>query len=160
VFASIIDICKDPLGDPDHVRCRVEIRHGGCGEVGVKTKVSCSESVTAAVSLICGTLVRRFGQTEGAIDNYSAVTKVGRLEVALGIMFSQVASPANHSFTAGQDSFVFAPNFGQVTITNFDPAKDTIQISQSIFPNISALLAATHDDAHGNAIITAGRLAH
>jgi serralysin len=55
---------------------------------------------------------------------------------------------------ASQDSFVFAPNFGQVTIANFDPAKDTIQISPSIFANMTALLAATHDDGHGNAVIT------
>jgi len=50
---------------------------------------------------------------------------------------------------------VFAPNFGQNTIANFNPAADTIQISQSIFTNVTALLEATHDDAHGNAVITA-----
>ena len=55
---------------------------------------------------------------------------------------------------ASQDSFVFAPNLGQVTIANFDPAKDTIQISPSIFANMTALLAATHDDGHGNVVIT------
>ena len=59
------------------------------------------------------------------------------------------------SVTAGHDSFVFAPHFGQITIANFNPAADTIQISQSIFTNVTALLEATHDDAHGNAVITA-----
>jgi hypothetical protein len=62
------------------------------------------------------------------------------------------ASPSNPSVVASHDSFVFAPNFGQVTIANFDATKDTIQISQSIFANMTALLAATHDD--GNAVIT------
>ena len=55
---------------------------------------------------------------------------------------------------AGQDTFVFAPNFGQATISNFALATDTIQISKTVFANIGALLAATHDDGHGNAVIT------
>jgi serralysin len=46
------------------------------------------------------------------------------------------------------------PNFGQVTISNFTSATDTIEISKTAFANIVALLAATHDDAHGNAVIT------
>jgi serralysin len=55
---------------------------------------------------------------------------------------------------AGQDTFVFASNFGQVTISNFSPATDAIEISKTVFANISALLAATHDDTHGNAVMT------
>jgi hypothetical protein len=55
---------------------------------------------------------------------------------------------------ANQDSFVFAPNLGEVTIANFDPAKDTIQINPSIFADTTALLAATHDDGHGSVVIT------
>jgi hypothetical protein len=47
------------------------------------------------------------------------------------------------------------PKFGQITISNFNPGADTIKISQSIFTNVTALLEATHDDAHGNAVITA-----
>jgi len=60
----------------------------------------------------------------------------------------------NVSVAAGQDTFVFAPNFAQVTIANFKPATDTIQISHSVFANVSSLLAATHDDAHGNSVIS------
>jgi hypothetical protein len=52
------------------------------------------------------------------------------------------------------NNFVFAPNFGQATITNFAPASDTIQIDHTMFANVNALLAATHDDTHGNAVIT------
>ena len=54
----------------------------------------------------------------------------------------------------GQDTFVFAPHFGNVTLTNFNSTTDTIQISQTIFANMSALLAGTRDDGNGNAVIT------
>ncbi len=63
-------------------------------------------------------------------------------------------SPSDSFLTVGHDSFVFAPNFGQVTIPNFNPTTDTIQISRSIFPDIKALLGATQNDGHGNAVIT------
>jgi hypothetical protein len=56
--------------------------------------------------------------------------------------------------TAGQDTFIFAPNFGQATIAHFAPETDTMQINKAVFANIDALLAATHDDSHGNAVIT------
>jgi len=31
---------------------------------------------------------------------------------------------------------------------------DVFQLSKTVFANIDALLAATHDDSHGNAVIT------
>ena len=49
---------------------------------------------------------------------------------------------------------MFAPNFGHVSLANFATATDTLQFSKSVFTDISALLAATHDDASGNAVIT------
>jgi serralysin len=55
---------------------------------------------------------------------------------------------------AAQDTFVFAPNFGQVGLANFAPATDTLQFSKTAFADIAALQAATHDDAGGNAVIT------
>ena len=64
------------------------------------------------------------------------------------------AAAGNSVSTAAQDTFVFAPNFGQVTIANFAPETDTIQISKTVFANINALFAAMHDDSHGNAVIT------
>ena len=54
----------------------------------------------------------------------------------------------------GQDSFVFAPNFGQATLTHFAPGIDSIQIDHTVFASLDALFAAIHDDAHGNAVIT------
>ena len=68
------------------------------------------------------------------------------------------SAPATESVTlatgAVSDNFVFAPNFGQATITNFVPGSDTIQIDPTLFANVNALSAATHDDMHGNAVIT------
>jgi hypothetical protein len=53
-----------------------------------------------------------------------------------------------------QDTFVFAPNFGQVTLADFAPATDTIQFSKTVFADITALMAAVHNDPSGNAVIT------
>jgi beta-glucanase (GH16 family) len=55
----------------------------------------------------------------------------------------------------GSDTFVFAANFGHETITNFHPDTDVIQIDHAVFADLQALLAATHDDGNGNAVITA-----
>ena len=55
---------------------------------------------------------------------------------------------------AGQDNFVFAPNFGQATISHFVPGTDTRQIDHTLFAGMNALLASLHDDGHGDAIIT------
>ncbi|HZR76019.1 NF038122 family metalloprotease [Bradyrhizobium sp.] len=52
------------------------------------------------------------------------------------------------------DNFVFAPNFGQATIANFNPSSGTMQIDHTMFATVSALLSATHDDVNGNAVIT------
>jgi len=73
-----------------------------------------------------------------------------------GGVSSQIASanPGASVAIGENDAFVFAPNFGQVALTNFDPATDTIQFSKSVFANAAALLAATHDDPTGNAVIT------
>ena len=54
----------------------------------------------------------------------------------------------------GPDNFVFAPNFGQATLTHFAPGNDNIQIDHTMFSSLDALFAAIHDDAHGNAVIT------
>ena len=61
---------------------------------------------------------------------------------------NQVANVAAH------DTFVFAPNFGQFDLANFVPATDTLQFSKSVFADVAALAAATHDDVSGNAVIT------
>ncbi len=85
-------------------------------------------------------------------DNFQLVSVSGPV-----IESSTVAAPAAQSSAvtiAGHDVFVFAPNFGQVSIANFAPATDTIEVSKTVFANLQALLTATHDDASANAVIT------
>jgi Ca2+-binding RTX toxin-like protein len=54
----------------------------------------------------------------------------------------------------GADTFVFAPNFGKDTITDFHPGEDILQFDHAIFASsVDALNHAT-DDGHGNTIIT------
>jgi hypothetical protein len=53
------------------------------------------------------------------------------------------------------DSFVFAPDFGNVTLTNFDPDTDVIEIDRTEFADFQALLAVTQDDGNGDAVVTA-----
>jgi VCBS repeat-containing protein len=68
----------------------------------------------------------------------------------------QVASTSTAwTGTSAGDTFVFAANFGQETITNFHPETDVIEINHTVFADVQALLAATHDDGHGSAVITA-----
>jgi hypothetical protein len=114
--------------------------------------------------------LRRLGFSKDQVTGHGPPTsgQPTSLDGAANESASQVAgtSPLSLPVTAGQDSFVFAPNFGKVTIANFTPATDTIQISQSIFANMTALLAATviTDAAHNTITIqhvtTAQLLAH
>jgi hypothetical protein len=53
------------------------------------------------------------------------------------------------SMAANQDSFVFAPNFGRITVAN---SEQTNHISQSTFANVAVLLAANNNDEHGDTV--------
>jgi len=53
------------------------------------------------------------------------------------------------------DSFVFKPDFGADTITDFQPSQDMIQFDHSVFTSVAAIIAHSADDGHGNMIITA-----
>jgi serralysin len=66
---------------------------------------------------------------------------------------SRSAPQAAWMTIGGHDTFVFAPNFGQITLAGFQPATDTLNFNQSVFANLSALVAAIHDDGSGNAVI-------
>jgi hypothetical protein len=63
---------------------------------------------------------------------------------------------------AQSDTFVFHSQFGANTIDHFDPLKDFLQFDRGMFAadTSSAVLAASHDDGHGNVIIDthAGRI--
>jgi Ca2+-binding RTX toxin-like protein len=66
------------------------------------------------------------------------------------------ANSGNNVLTGGggNDTFVFGPNFGKDSITDFHLG-DTIQFDHTVFATVSAVLAALSTDAHGNATITA-----
>jgi hypothetical protein len=111
-------------------------------------------SVTLPANLAPGTYY-----IGGIADYNNAVTESNSIAhtynaVQITVPVATTASLSNLSVTAAHDSFVFAPNFGQATIANFNPATDTIQFSQAVFANLDALLAAAHDDGHGNVIIS------
>ena len=63
-------------------------------------------------------------------------------------------SPSSPFAAIDHGAFVFAENFGHGTLTGFNPASDTIDFSKAVFSNFDAVVAATHDDVAGNAVIT------
>jgi Ca2+-binding RTX toxin-like protein len=56
---------------------------------------------------------------------------------------------------SGHDNFVFAAHFGENTISYFHSHKDTIELSNSEFVDLSAVLATAREDS-GNTIISHG----
>jgi VCBS repeat-containing protein len=72
-----------------------------------------------------------------------------------GSTMTQTAAVAPAAASSTGDTFVFAANFGNVTLTNFHPDTDVIEIDHTVFADFQALLAAAHDDGSGNAVISA-----
>ncbi len=72
-----------------------------------------------------------------------------------GTQAGTMAQTASASPAANSDTFVFAANFGNASVTNFHPETNVIEIDHKVFADFQALLAATHDDGHGSAVITA-----
>jgi hypothetical protein len=83
----------------------------------------------------------------------SAAPQPTTSDAAQGSTTTAPASPSATGIAGG--TFVFAANFGNVTLTNFDPGTDEIEIDHTVFADFEALLAAAHDDGSGNAVITA-----
>ena len=68
-----------------------------------------------------------------------------------------VASVPNETLTGhgNSDTFVFNfTNLGHDTVTDFHPATDVLQFGGSTHVSAQAALDATHDDGHGNAVVT------
>ena len=55
----------------------------------------------------------------------------------------------------GRDTFVFAANFGNDTVTDFTLGVDIIQFDHTIFADADSVISHTSDDGLGNAIIAA-----
>jgi hypothetical protein len=60
---------------------------------------------------------------------------------------------ANSGAILAGEAFVFAPSFGQATLSHFDPAADTLQINHNVFADMNAFLAAARDDGNGNVVV-------
>ncbi len=80
--------------------------------------------------------------------------------------FSNVGGNTTIFGGGGHDTFVFNPNFGTATIADFHVNDDTINFSQGMFANISAILASAQPansnldtiitDAHQDTILLKG----
>jgi hypothetical protein len=90
----------------------------------------------------------------GATLTLDNVTAAGNTITNNGMVKVADNSTVSLSAGVGQENFVFALNFGQATISHFTPGTDTLRIDHTVFASMDALLAATHDDSHGNAVIT------
>ena len=109
-----------------------------------------SSTISGSADVDSGHVVVDRGATL-KLDNVAApggtITNNGTIDVANHSVVSIAAG-------VGQDNFIFAANFGQVTITHFEPGTDSIQIDHAAFANLDAFFAAMHDDSRGNAVIT------
>lgn len=70
-----------------------------------------------------------------------------------------VATVPNETLTSQDGSMAFVFDFngiGDATVRNFHSETDMLQFDASMFATVQAILAATHDDGHGNAVISLG----
>jgi VCBS repeat-containing protein len=94
--------------------------------------------------------------TEAALSTSPTTnTPPAATDPALASATTQTAAVAPAAASSTGDTFVFAANFGNVTLANFDPGTDVIEIDHTVFADFQALLAAAHDDGSGNAVIAA-----
>jgi VCBS repeat-containing protein len=57
---------------------------------------------------------------------------------------------------AGADTFAFAAGFGDDVVTDFSATTDFLEFSNAVFANAAAVIAATTENADGDAVITKG----
>jgi VCBS repeat-containing protein len=104
--------------------------------------------------------------TQSSSDGTSAITTLAEASAATSTQpatadatqsgaTSQPAAASPSATGSSADTFVFAANFGNVTLANFDPGADVIEIDHTVFADFQELLAAAHDDGSGNAVIAA-----
>jgi hypothetical protein len=109
-----------------------------------------------------GSLVGGVAGTSGTIvydppGNTPTVGPIVMHDPGPAVSTNIVATGPNQTFAgfSASDNYVF--NFagiGHAEVTDFHPQSDFLQLKTSIFANASAVLNATQDDGHGNAVIT------
>jgi hypothetical protein len=117
------------------------------------TSISSSDHQPTATATADGSAVNGLASNvatasqPGTADSTSSGTQAGAK--------TQAASAAPAATGTTGDTFVFTANFGHETVANFHPDTDVIEIDHTVFADFQALLAATHDDGHGNAVSAA-----
>jgi VCBS repeat-containing protein len=128
---------------------------------GASTLVASNEDATNGATTTADT--SGDDQSTATADGSAATDPTGNLATNLptgdatgnGTQAGAPAASAAATGLAASDTFVFAANFGNVTVTNFDPGTDAIEIDHTVFADFQQLLAAAHDDGNGNAVIAA-----
>jgi ELWxxDGT repeat protein len=86
-------------------------------------------------------------ETNGTPSGTHEITGISSAYTGSGGLNPQdLTDPPSVTLTGGHgaDTFVFPPNFGDETITNFDVQQDTIQLPHSEFANVAVVLADIH----------------
>src|SRR5262249_18926920 len=113
-------------------------------------------TVTADGSAVNGLASNVATAPQPATTDATSSTQAGATTQTASAPSTASAAPATPAATGPNgDTFVFAANFGHETIASFHPDTDVIEIDHTVFADFQALLAATHDDGHGNAVIAA-----
>ncbi|MFZ2155834.1 MAG: M10 family metallopeptidase C-terminal domain-containing protein, partial [Bradyrhizobium sp.] len=96
-----------------------------------------------------------FSATAFATVNVSANTPISNGTVNSETGNTIAGSSANDVMVGGggSDTFVFAPNFGRDTISNFESGQDIIQIDRSIFADAAAVFSHAAEDGRGSVVI-------
>ena len=97
-----------------------------------------------------GEFAVRRGELVRAATQPVAVASQGAQSPSWGLEVKPIAVAVNGRTASNCNS-----SFGNATIVNFQPATDVIEIDHAVFATVQALLAATHDNGHGSAVITA-----
>jgi VCBS repeat-containing protein len=91
---------------------------------------------------------------KGGSGNYALDGGAGNDSVMAGSQSQVLIGGPGDTLTAGKyaDTFVFAPNFGSETINNFNSKIDLIELPNSEFASISAILADAHQSGSSTII--------
>ena len=120
----------------------------------LRTQFGAHDGVLSLTDGTHSTSLHFIGQLSQDSFHFAADRQGGTLISGAGIQTSGSGTAPQSVVLQGHDAFVFADHFGQASLSGFTPGTDTIMISHNLFADQSALVAAIHDDASGNAVIT------